>query len=47
MSCLVNINHSHKINAVSEPSFVGSEDLTNFEDNTQLIIIKSVKVGLE
>ena len=44
MSALVNVEHSHVINAVTETTLVGTEDLADFEDNSQLFIIKSIEM---
>jgi hypothetical protein len=47
MSVLVNIKHPHVVNAVAEAALVGTEDLTDFEDDSQLFIIKVIEMRLE
>ena len=47
MSALVNVEHPQVVNAVAEPALVGSEDLSDLEDDSQLFIIKSIEMRLE
>ena len=47
MSVLVDVEHPHVVNAVAEAALVGTEDLANLEDNSQLFIIKVIEMRLE
>jgi len=44
MSVLVDVEHPHVVNAVAEAALVGTEDLANLEDNSQLFIIKVIEM---
>jgi hypothetical protein len=47
MSVLVNIEHPQVVNAVAEPALVGTKDLANLEDDSQLFIIKRIEMRLK
>lgn len=47
MPILVNIQHPQVVNSITEAAFVGTLDLADLEDNSQLFIIKSIEMRLE
>ena len=47
MPIFVNIQHPQVVNSVTEAAFVGTLDLADLEDNSQLFIIKSIEMRLE